>query len=170
MCNDFRGSRSYLTRLNTLHTKSEIWRRFLICLGCVNGSPLESAQLGLFGIVSSWVAPPWNIDLIPFYLASPKKIINLSDLPLWATPLKILENLPPPPPPPNCKEVKRVMIIDYDFLSYVIFDQQLKITFRKSSTPPPLKKSTPPFYSPPPPRLPSKKIKKYKPPPPLPFW
>ena len=32
------------------------------------------------------------------------------------------------------------------FLSYVIFDQQLKITFSKSSPPsPPLKKSTPPF-------------------------
>ena len=30
------------------------------------------------------------------------------------------------------------------FLSYVIFDQQLKITFRKSLGPP-LKKSTPPF-------------------------
>ena len=28
------------------------------------------------------------------------------------------------------------MIIDYDFLSYVTFDQQLKITFRKSSGPP----------------------------------
>ena len=28
-----------------------------------------------------------------------------------------------------------IMIIDYDFLSYVIFDQQLKITFRKSSGP-----------------------------------
>ena len=38
----------------------------------------------------------------------------------------------------NCKEVKhiRIMIIDYDVLSYVIFDQQLKITFRKSSAPP----------------------------------
>ena len=35
----------------------------------------------------------------------------------------------------NCKEVKHIMIMitDYDFLSYVIFDQQLKITFRKSS-------------------------------------
>ena len=29
-----------------------------------------------------------------------------------------------------------IMIIDYNFLSYVIFDQQLKITFRKSSGPP----------------------------------
>ena len=45
------------------------------------------------------------------------------------------------------------MIIDYDFLSYVTFDQQLKITFRKSSGPPekvhsPLKNSksaSPPF-------------------------
>ena len=38
----------------------------------------------------------------------------------------------------NCKEVKPIMIMitDYDFLSYVIFDQQLKITFRKSSGPP----------------------------------
>ena len=62
------------------------------------------------------------------------------------------------------------MIIDYDFLSYVIFDQQFKITFRKSSSPP-LKKSTPPFLltpPPPPPRPPSKKIKKCKPPPPPP--
>ena len=44
----------------------------------------------------------------------------------------------------NCKEVKHIMImiiaIIYIFLSYVIFDQQLKITFRKSSDP--LKKST----------------------------
>ena len=38
-----------------------------------------------------------------------------------------------------------IMAIDYDFLSYVIFDQHLKITFRKSSTPPPPKKSTAPF-------------------------
>ena len=38
----------------------------------------------------------------------------------------------------NCKEVKHIMIMitDYDILSYVIFDQQLKITFRKSSAPP----------------------------------
>ena len=38
----------------------------------------------------------------------------------------------------NCKEVKHIMImiIDYDFLSYVIFDQQLKITFKKSLGPP----------------------------------
>ena len=38
------------------------------------------------------------------------------------------------------KEVKHIMImiiaIIYIFLSYVIFDQQLKITFRKSSGPP----------------------------------
>ena len=47
----------------------------------------------------------------------------------------------------NCKEVKHItiMIID-DFLSYVIFDQQLKITFRKSSGP--LSKNPlPRFYS-----------------------
>ena len=33
------------------------------------------------------------------------------------------------------RQVKHIMImiIDYNFLSYVIFDQQLKITFRKSS-------------------------------------
>ena len=48
--------------------------------------------------------------------------------------------------PKNCKEGKHIMImiiaiIDI-FLSYVIFDQQLKITFRISSAPPPLKKST----------------------------
>ena len=37
----------------------------------------------------------------------------------------------------HCKEVKHIMIlIEYDFLSYVISDQQLKITFRKSSGPP----------------------------------
>ena len=42
-----------------------------------------------------------------------------------------------------------IMIIAtiYVFLSYVIFDQQLKITFRKSSAPPRLKKSTPPKNS-----------------------
>ena len=34
----------------------------------------------------------------------------------------------------NCKEIQHIMItiIDYDFWSYVIFDQQLKITLRKS--------------------------------------
>ena len=41
----------------------------------------------------------------------------------------------------NCKEVKHIMImiiaIIYIFLSYVIFDQQLNITFRKSSASPP---------------------------------
>ena len=37
-----------------------------------------------------------------------------------------------------------IMIIDYDFVSYVIFDQHLKTTFRKSSGLPPLKNSTPP--------------------------
>ena len=40
----------------------------------------------------------------------------------------------------NFKEVKHIMImiiaIVYIFVSYVIFDQQLKITFRKSSAPP----------------------------------
>ena len=54
----------------------------------------------------------------------------------------------------NCKEVKHIMIMitDYDILSYVIFDQQLKITFRKSSAPlpPPRKNPLPPFYSLPP--------------------
>ena len=45
----------------------------------------------------------------------------------------------------NCKEVKHVMImiiaIIYIFLFYEMFDQQLKITFKKSSAtlpPPPL--------------------------------
>ena len=41
----------------------------------------------------------------------------------------------------NSKEVKHIMImiivLIYFFLSYVIFDQQLKITFRKSSASPP---------------------------------
>ena len=51
----------------------------------------------------------------------------------------------------NCKEVKHIMVmiiaIIYIFLSYEIFDQQLKITFRKSSVHhPSQKKSTlPPF-------------------------
>ena len=40
----------------------------------------------------------------------------------------------------NCEEVKHIMIvilaIIYIFLSYMILDQQLKITFRKSSDPP----------------------------------
>ena len=39
-----------------------------------------------------------------------------------------------------------IMITDHDLLSYVIFDQQLKITFRKS-TPPLLFYSLPPKYS-----------------------
>ena len=39
-----------------------------------------------------------------------------------------------------------IIPIIYIFLSYVIFDQQLKITLRKSSAPP-LKKSILPFYS-----------------------
>ena len=46
-----------------------------------------------------------------------------------------------------------IMITDYDFLSYVIFDLQLKITFRKFSGPPEkihsppknLKSASPPF-------------------------
>ena len=41
-----------------------------------------------------------------------------------------------------------IIAIIYIFLSYVIYDQQLKETFRKSSGPP--EKPTPPFYSPPP--------------------
>ena len=52
----------------------------------------------------------------------------------------------------HCKEVKHIMImiiaIIYIFLSYMIFDQQLKITFRKSWAPP-WKNPLPPFYSPP---------------------
>ena len=55
-------------------------------------------------IVSSRVsAPPWNIDLAPFYLGPPKKIINLSEPPapsllppVMSNPIKILENLIPP--------------------------------------------------------------------------
>ena len=44
-----------------------------------------------------------------------------------------------------------IIAIIYIFLSYVIFDQQLKIIFRKSSEPPsPPKKSTPPFLLNPP--------------------
>ena len=42
-----------------------------------------------------------------------------------------------------------VIAIIYIFLSYVIFDQQLKITFRKSSVP--LKKSNSSFLLTPPP-------------------
>ena len=59
----------------------------------------------------------------------------------------------------NCKEVKHIMIMitEYDFLSYVMFDQQLKITFRKTSAPPPQKNSLPYFYS-----LPPKNSKKCK--------
>ena len=50
----------------------------------------------------------------------------------------------------NSKEVKHIMVmiiaVIYIFLSYEIFDQQLKITFRKSAAP--LKKATSsPFYS-----------------------
>ena len=50
----------------------------------------------------------------------------------------------------NCKEVKHILImfiaIIYIFC-YEIFDQQLKITFRKSSAPLP-EEMHPPFYSP----------------------
>ena len=63
----------------------------------------------------------------------------------------------------NCKEVKYNMImitaITYIFLSYVIFDQQLEITFKKSSGPP-WKNPLPPFNS-----LPPKNSKKCKSPP-----
>ena len=48
-----------------------------------------------------------------------------------------------------------ITAIIYTFLSYAIFHQQMKITFRKSSSP--LKKSIPPFYS-----LSPLKIKKCK--------
>ena len=60
------------------------------------------------------------------------------------------------------KEVKHIMIttIVYIFVSYVIFDQQLKITFRKSSGPHPLKKSTLPFLL----TLPCKNSKSASPP------
>ena len=51
----------------------------------------------------------------------------------------------------NCKEAKLNMIIAliYIFLSYVIFDEQLKITFRKSSGHP-LKNPLPLLLNPPP--------------------
>ena len=63
----------------------------------------------------------------------------------------------------NCKEVKHMVImiiaVIYIFLSSVIFDQQLKITFRKSLAPSPWKNHSPLFtHSLPPP----KKIKKCK--------
>ena len=47
----------------------------------------------------------------------------------------------------NCKEVKYIviMITDYVFLSYVTFDQQLEINFRKSSGPP--EKIYSPFFT-----------------------
>ena len=49
----------------------------------------------------------------------------------------------------NCKEVKHIIIIItaiiYIFLFYLIFDQQLKITFRKSSAPAPEKIHSPLF-------------------------
>ena len=56
----------------------------------------------------------------------------------------------------NCKKLKHIMIMNipliYIFSSYVIFDQQLKITliskpfsWKTLSLPPPLKKYTPPF-------------------------
>ena len=76
----------------------------------------------------------------------------------------------------NCQEVKHIIImiiaIIYIFLSYMIFDQQLKITFRKFSTPP--EKITPPFLLTPPPKnakstgspfLPTLKIFQSPPPP-----
>ena len=56
----------------------------------------------------------------------------------------------------NCKEVKHIMVmiiaIIYIFVSFEIFDQQFKITFRKSSVlptpppPPPQKKIHPPPF------------------------
>ena len=52
-------------------------------------------------IVSSRVsAPPWNIDLNPFYLGSPNNYKSVRcqtppPLPFLATPLEILENLTP---------------------------------------------------------------------------
>ena len=46
--NDFMENRSYLTCLNSLNPRIEIWRHFLICYGCVNGSPLESALVPTF--------------------------------------------------------------------------------------------------------------------------
>ena len=66
----------------------------------------------------------------------------------------------------NCKEVKLNMITSL-WLSYVILDQQLKITFRKSSGPP-WKNSLPFFYLLPPQK---KKIQIFQPalPPPLPL-
>ena len=52
----------------------------------------------------------------------------------------------------NSKEVKCIMImtiaIIYIFLSYVIFHQQLKITFRKSSAPSPFPPSPEKMHSP----------------------
>ena len=64
----------------------------------------------------------------------------------------------------NCKEVKLNMIMSL-WLSYVMLDQQLKITFRKSSAPPPLpwKNSFPLFYL-----LPPQKNSNFSPPSPLP--
>ena len=60
----------------------------------------------------------------------------------------------------NFKELKHIMImiiaIIYIFVSYVIFDQQLKITFRKFS-PPPWKNPLPLLTHSPPPK---KKIQK----------
>ena len=46
-----------------------------------------------------------------------------------------------------------IIAILYIILSYVIFDQQLKITFRKFSAPPPLKKPNTPFLFTPPPKI-----------------
>ena len=59
----------------------------------------------------------------------------------------------------NCKEVKHIGImiiaIIYIFLSYVIFDQQLKMTIRKSSGPP--EKIYSPFFF-----TPSLKVHKFQ--------
>ena len=64
-----------------------------VCLAILWDWWLKGSKLN---IVSSRVsAPPWKIDLTPFYIGSPKSqnILNLSDL----SPLKILENLTPLP-------------------------------------------------------------------------
>ena len=64
----------------------------------------------------------------------------------------------------NCKEVKLNMITSL-WLSYVILDQQLKITFRKSSGPP-WKNSLPFFYLLPPQKKKFKFFSLPSPPPP----
>ena len=50
----------------------------------------------------------------------------------------------------NWKEVKHIMTVICIFLYYEIFDQQLKITLRKSSAHPPQEKIEPPFLLTPP--------------------